>query len=133
MQPMTLRIGPQFKYALVSPDGEVARIAGNIDPMVSTKDGWRWLPFAVVAKECGQDQVREPDTLTVYKDRVVREQIVRDLTEREITERTAAMRADLVESLTSTKFAPLLRAILSEVRGAPVSDEDWKAFIEGVV
>jgi len=31
-------------YALVSPEGSVDRIVGNIDPTVQTKPGWLWLP-----------------------------------------------------------------------------------------
>lgn len=35
-----------MEYALVAPDNSVARIepAGRVDPNVSTKPGWRWLP-----------------------------------------------------------------------------------------
>lgn len=34
-----------MQYALVSPTNEIDRIQGNINPDVSTKLGWRWLPY----------------------------------------------------------------------------------------
>lgn len=130
---MALPVGRTHKYALVGPRGQVDRIQANIDPTVGTKAGWRWLPFVLIEKECGVDQVREIETLTVFVDKVVREQMVRTLTALEIDERDQKARADKIDAVANFKTSPLIRTMLGEVRAKQLTDEEWRAFVEGAL
>lgn len=122
-----------MKYALINSEGSVDRICSNIDPATGTKAGWKWVPFRVVTATCGPDQVREPDKLVIREDGVVRRQIVRDMTAVELEQRAARERQEYLRSLCTGKHIVLVRALLGEVRGKPLTDEEWRAWVEGVV
>lgn len=72
-------------YALVDPMNSVNRVAGDVDPGVRTRPGWRWLE--VVSTPPTFDpvtQVREGPTYIVQASQVVEQYVVRDKTAQEI-------------------------------------------------
>lgn len=76
-----------MRFALVDPNNVIVRVLSDqqIDPTVSTRPGWRWLP--VVTNEVQIDpatQVREGPNITVEPTQVVEQYTARNKTAQEL-------------------------------------------------
>ena len=85
------------RFALVRPNDVVDRLAGDVDPTVQTKNGWRWLSCPAVAKPAfdADTQTVDGPAYSVGASTVAELWTVRSLTAQEISDlkdaRIAAM------------------------------------------
>src|SRR3990172_8728216 len=86
-------------YALVGPDNQIDRVAGDIDPTTGTKPGWRWLVYEEIeAKFDPATQVKEPPGITITAEKVTKTHVVRDMTTRELEAARLARATEFVQS-----------------------------------
>lgn len=73
------------EYALVGPQGQISTTSMAVDPTVSTRAGWRWLPVEVTDPLFDPaTQIKEGPVLTVFADKVTRVWTVRAKTAPEL-------------------------------------------------
>jgi hypothetical protein len=73
------------EYALVGPQDVIKTTSSNVDPTVSTRAGWRWLPVEVTNPSYDPAiQVSEGPVITVLSDKVTRVWTVRAKTAAEL-------------------------------------------------